>query len=338
MFVCGLDEPQHVGVGQHHAAGVLAAGQAFKARPEGIAVGDSIIKRRGQFQRGAQTGAGPVDGRRRDPFADETVTPMAQIVHGQQRDRLGCERGSQMSAHAIRVLCIGAAAFEIALIAVKRFADRDRAVRIIGAGLTARQRPRHIDGLPVAQNVLTVRWFQIVGQSDLLDPVCTSSDAAYGPRAAAGVAPVAQAGCRARSSPNTASGVPPSDGEQSQFRVCRRAASASGQSRVPCKCPKDRRTLAWTTLDRYGRSCDFPTSSAVQESPQGSTELRNLLHRGGFRPGAALPSPALPPDPCSELLAARSSCLAGGVPDLPSPRLRAAAAGRHSPLRLQDRL
>ena len=64
----------------------------------------------------------------------------------------------------------------------------------------------------------------------------------------------------------------------------------------------------------------------------------SALHRGDFRPGAALPSPALPPDPCSELLAARSSCLAGGVPDLPSPRLRAAAAGRHSSLRLQDRL
>ena len=40
----------------------------------------------------------------------------------------------------------------------------------------------------------------------------------------------------------------------------------------------------------------------------------SALHRGGFWPGAALPSPALPPDPCSELLAARSSCLAGGVP------------------------
>ena len=40
----------------------------------------------------------------------------------------------------------------------------------------------------------------------------------------------------------------------------------------------------------------------------------SALHRGDFRPGAALPSPALPPDPCSELLAARSSCLAGGVP------------------------
>jgi hypothetical protein len=49
----------------------------------------------------------------------------------------------------------------------------------------------------------------------------------------------------------------------------------------------------------------------------------SALHRGDFWPGAALRSPALPPDPCSELLAARSSCLAGGVPDLPSPRLRA---------------
>ena len=57
---------------------------------------------------------------------------------------------------------------------------------------------------------------------------------------------------------------------------------------------------------------------AIHEAPQGSIELRNLLHRGDFRPGAALPSPALPPDPCSELLAARSSCLAGGVPGSPS--------------------
>ena len=77
---------------------------------------------------------------------------------------------------------------------------------------------------------------------------------------------------------------------------------------------------------------------AFHETPQCSIGLRNLLHRGDFRPGAALPSPALPPDPCSELLAAGSSCLAGGVPDLPSPQLRAAAAGRRSPLRLQDRL
>ena len=56
----------------------------------------------------------------------------------------------------------------------------------------------------------------------------------------------------------------------------------------------------------------------------------SALHRGDFRPGAALPSPALPPDPCSELLAARSSCLAGGVPDLPSSAVT--SRGRRTPL------
>ena len=70
---------------------------------------------------------------------------MAQIVHGQQRDRLGCERRGQMPAHAIGVLRIGTAAVEIALITVKRLADRNRAVRVIGAGLTACQRPRYVD-------------------------------------------------------------------------------------------------------------------------------------------------------------------------------------------------
>src|SRR6185436_14913660 len=97
-----------------------------------------------------------------------------------------------MPSHAARVLCIGTAAVEIALIAVKCLADRNRAARVVGAGLAACQRPRHVDSLPVAQNVLTIRWLQIVGQRDFLDPVCTSSDATYGPRAATDVAPIAQ--------------------------------------------------------------------------------------------------------------------------------------------------
>src|SRR3979490_3038943 len=52
----------------------------------------------------------------------------------------------------------------------------------------------------------------------------------------------------------------------------------------------------------------------------------SALHRGDFRPGAALPSPAFPPDPFSELLAARSWCLAGGTPGLSRLRLRAGVA------------
>src|SRR5262245_29338372 len=97
-----------------------------------------------------------------------------------------------MPSHAARVLCIGTAAAEIALIAVKRLADRNRAARVVGAGLTTCQRPSHVDCLPVGQNVFAVCGFKIVGQRDFLDPVCTLSDATYGPRAAADVAPIAQ--------------------------------------------------------------------------------------------------------------------------------------------------
>jgi len=31
LLICGLNDAQHVGIGQHHAAGVLAAGQALEA-------------------------------------------------------------------------------------------------------------------------------------------------------------------------------------------------------------------------------------------------------------------------------------------------------------------
>src|SRR5262249_20401073 len=40
-------------------------------------------------------------------------------------------------------------------------------------------------------------------------------------------------------------------------------------------------------------------------SPAGDARL-SALHRGDFGPGPVLPSPAFPPDPCSELLAAGS--------------------------------
>jgi hypothetical protein len=43
-------------------------------------------------------------------------------------------------------------------------------------------------------------------------------------------------------------------------------------------------------------------------------------------------------NPCSELLAARSYCLAGGAPGLPGLRLRAASRDSHTSLRQRDRL
>ena len=98
-----------------------------------------------------------------------------------------------MPSHAARVLCIGTAAFQIALIAVKRLADRNRAVRVIGAGLTARHCPRHIDRLPVGKDMPAVGGFKIVGQPDALDPIgAVAVGTAYAPGARPGVAPVAR--------------------------------------------------------------------------------------------------------------------------------------------------
>ena len=64
----------------------------------------------------------------------------------------------------------------------------------------------------------------------------------------------------------------------------------------------------------------------------------SALHRGDFRPGAALPSPALPPDPCSELCPPPGARPGGTGSRASRGAVRAAAAGRHSSLRLQDRL
>src|SRR5262249_5375417 len=74
---------------------------------------------------------------------------------------------------------------------------------------------------------------------------------------------------------------------------------------------------------------DGPRLARRGARPAGRARL-SALHRGDFGPGAALPSPAFPPDPCSELLAARSLCLAGGVPSLPGPT--GTSPGRRTPL------
>ena len=84
----------------------------------------------------------------------------------------------------------------------------------------------------------------------------------------------------------------------------------------------DRRTLS------FGRACDARPPVPGRPGPL------SALHRGGFRMRTTKPAPGIgTPEPAATARA-KPSCLAVGVPDLPSPRLRAAAAGRHSSLRL----
>jgi hypothetical protein len=65
----------------------------------------------------------------------------------------------------------------------------------------------------------------------------------------------------------------------------------------------ERRKAQYFCCRAVGR--DRPCLARRGARPAGRARL-SALHRGDFGPGAALPSPAFPPDQCSELLAARS--------------------------------
>src|SRR5262249_8132130 len=95
-----------------------------------------------------------------------------------------------------RMLCVvGAAAarLEIDCIAVKRFGDGQRAAFVYGvAGLTARERPRLIDRLPIGQHRAAVGALKIVGERDALHPLGAAVGDADRPRSAALVSAVAE--------------------------------------------------------------------------------------------------------------------------------------------------
>src|ERR1051325_11116399 len=56
----------------------------------------------------------------------------------------------------------------------------------------------------------------------------------------------------------------------------------------------------------------------------------SALHRGDFRPGAALPSPALPPDPYSDAPRSQVVVPGGRCPGPPEPAVT--SRGRRTPL------
>ena len=196
---------------------------------------------------------------------------MTQIAHAQQRDRLGCERRGQMPANAVCILHIGAAAFEIALVAVKRFADRDWAAHIIGAGLTARQRPRYIDGLPISENVLAVGGFKIVGQPMRLIQSAPSLLV---------LRTLQVPGPALRRYPKPMPGLIVI--QNGFFRTSRRRRAVAVSSlpargfgiwrglQLSGKCPQERRGIAWNSVERHEGSRYAPTICCC---PRNSTEL-----------------------------------------------------------------
>src|SRR3954451_21753090 len=93
---------------------------------------------------------------------------------------------------------------------------------------------------------------------------------------------------------------------------------------------------------RGGRSADRRTISVVafarRDDPRERVAARPMtrdarlsgLHRGDFRPGAALPSPALPPDPYSDAPRSQVVMPGGRCPGPPEPAVT--SRGRRTPL------
>ena len=97
------------------------------------------------------------------------------------------------------------------------------------------------------------------------------------------------------------------------------------------------------TPKRGGRSADRRTISCCRVSetrrvrtqrgaarPMTRDARLSALHRGDFRPGAALPSPALPPDPYSDAPRSQVVMPGGRCPGPPEPAVT--SRGRRTPL------
>src|SRR5262249_17249992 len=95
------------------------------------------------------------------PLAQEAVAPFAKLGSAQQHDRLVQEHTGQMDARVLRVVPTAAARNQILFVERERFAHGERAAFVEGvAGLTARERPRPVDGLPVVQDGRRARDFE----------------------------------------------------------------------------------------------------------------------------------------------------------------------------------
>ena len=87
----------------------------------------------------------------------------------------------------------------------------------------------------------------------------------------------------------------------------------------------------WAERRQAHLSCRVCETRLIRAARPMTRDARlSALHRGDFRPGAALPSPALPPDPCSE--APRSQVIMPGGRCPGPPESAVTSRGRRTPL------
>src|SRR5262249_26565516 len=123
---------------------------------------------------------------------------LVHLDRAQERDRLAEHRGRHVQAGALGVVGVAAARDQVALVAVDRFAERDRAAVITGivAGLAAGELARRLLRLPGGEHGAAVGGLEIVAQPDFFDPVDAGAGGAHIPGARALVAPGADENVR----------------------------------------------------------------------------------------------------------------------------------------------
>ena len=108
---------------------------------------------------------------------------------------------------------------------------------------------------------------------------------------------------------------------------------------APGFCPRDRvhpRMEGWAERRQAHYFCCRVSETRLVRTQRGTARPMtrdarlSALHRGDFRPGAALPSPAFPPDPCSDAPRSQVVVPGGRYPGPPEPAVT--SRGRRTPL------
>ena len=135
--------------------------------------------------------------------------------------------------------------------------------------------------------------------------------------------------------------APPQGEADFQFSRCQTAQSSSFPRRVvaPGWCPCDRvhprmeewaeRRQAHYFICRVSETRRIRTQRGAARPMTRDARL-SALHRGDFWPGAALPSPAFPPDPYSDAPRSQVVMPGGRCPGPPEPAVT--SRGRRTPL------